>query len=77
MIEPIGWIPRLRYPYRDLLRTLKRAQRTSPRDSAPFSLQHIEYILETGANWAGPIGDFHLVVDKGNARNLVTSAVMG
>lgn len=56
----------------DLLRTLERAQRASPRDFAPFSLQHIEYILKTGANWAGPIGDFRLVVDKGDARNLVS-----
>jgi hypothetical protein len=39
---------------------------------APFSEQRIEYILRTGANWAGPIGDFRLVVDKGEADNLVS-----
>jgi hypothetical protein len=32
----------------------------------------IDYILHTGANWAGPIGSFRLVVDKGDARNLVS-----
>ena len=32
----------------------------------------IEYILRTGANWAGPIGDFRLVVDKGEADSLVS-----
>jgi hypothetical protein len=32
----------------------------------------ISYILKTGANWAGPIGDFRLVVDKGAAENLVS-----
>ncbi len=32
----------------------------------------IEYILTTGANWAKPIGDFRLVVDKGKPRNLVS-----
>jgi hypothetical protein len=32
----------------------------------------IDYILTTGANWAEPIGDFRLVVDKGSARNLVS-----
>jgi hypothetical protein len=32
----------------------------------------ISYVLKTGANWAGPIGDFRLVVDKGAAENLVS-----
>lgn len=32
----------------------------------------ISYILKTGANWAGPIGEFRLVVDKGAAENLVS-----
>ena len=36
------------------------------------SEQRIEYILTTGANWSGPIRDFRLVVDKGDARNLVS-----
>lgn len=32
----------------------------------------VEYILTTGANWAKPIGDFRLVVDKGKPGNLVS-----
>jgi hypothetical protein len=32
----------------------------------------IAYVLKTGANWAGPIGDFRLVVDKGHPSNLVS-----
>lgn len=32
----------------------------------------IDYILKTGGNWAGPIGDFRLVVDKGAPQNLVS-----
>ena len=32
----------------------------------------VEYILTTGANWAKPIGDFRLVVDKGEPGNLVS-----
>lgn len=32
----------------------------------------IDYILTTGANWAGPIRDFRLVVDKGSEDNLVS-----
>jgi hypothetical protein len=34
--------------------------------------QDIDYILTTGGNWAKPIGTFRLVVDKGDARNLVS-----
>ena len=32
----------------------------------------IDYVLTTGANWAEPIGEFRLVVDKGSPRNLVS-----
>lgn len=32
----------------------------------------ISYVLKTGANWAGPIKSFKLVVDKGNAGRLVS-----
>ena len=53
----------------DLLQTLRGA---GPRDSLPFSEQRIEHILTTGANWRGPIPEFRLVVDKGDARNLVS-----
>lgn len=40
----------------------------------PTSTQErwISYILKTGANWAGPIGDFTLTVDKGAPQNLVS-----
>jgi Domain of unknown function (DUF4424) len=32
----------------------------------------ISYILKTGANWAGPIRDFKLVVDTGKSERLVS-----
>lgn len=32
----------------------------------------VDYVLTTGANWAEPIGEFRLVVDKGSSRNLVS-----
>lgn len=32
----------------------------------------VDYVLTTGANWAEPIGDFRMVVDKGGWRNLVS-----
>jgi hypothetical protein len=42
-----------------------------------FSQQRIEYVLKTGANWSGPIKEFHLVVDKGAPGNLVTFCGQG
>jgi hypothetical protein len=38
----------------------------------PYSEIWLGYVLKTGANWAGPIGDFRLVVDKGAADSLVS-----
>ena len=32
----------------------------------------ISYVLKTGANWAGPIKSFRLVVDKGKAERIVS-----
>jgi len=41
--------------------------------SAPFTESWISYILSTGGNWAGNgIEHFRLVVDKGDAANLVS-----
>ncbi len=34
--------------------------------------QWLSYILTTGNNWYGPIGDFHLTVDKLHAESLVS-----
>ena len=38
----------------------------------PFQEERIDYILTTGGNWAGPIGDFRLVIDKGSPDTLVS-----
>jgi len=40
--------------------------------SAPFTESWISYIWSTGNNWSGPIGKFHLTVDKGSPENLVS-----
>ncbi|WP_421731378.1 DUF4424 domain-containing protein [Brevundimonas sp.] len=37
----------------------------------------IDYVLVTGANWAEPIGDFRLVVDKGSPSALVSFCATG
>jgi hypothetical protein len=37
-----------------------------------YSEVWLAYVLTSGANWAGPIRDFRLVVDKGNPDSLVS-----
>lgn len=37
-----------------------------------YSEVWLNYVLKTGANWAGPIGDFRMVIDKGSADALVS-----
>jgi hypothetical protein len=58
---------------KSLLDAVARARMAAKMESgAPFSEERIEYILRTGANWSGPIGQFRLIVDKGEANNLVS-----
>jgi hypothetical protein len=62
----------------DFLRAVERARRVAHSSyGAPFSEQHIEYVLSTGANWRGPIGEFTLVVDMGGPTNLVSFCAEG
>jgi Domain of unknown function (DUF4424) len=49
-----------------------RAMVAKKAEYAPFTEERINYVLKTGANWAGPIGAFRLVVDKGEPDNLVS-----
>lgn len=37
----------------------------------------LDYVLKSGANWRGPIKDFHMVIDKGNADNLISLCADG
>lgn len=56
-----------------LIKTLK-ASMTNKTDfySIPYVENWISYVWSTGANWSGPIGKFHLTIDKGDPRNLVS-----
>ncbi len=40
--------------------------------SNEIDIESIGYVLTTGGNWRSPIGSFRLVVDKGDARNIVS-----
>ncbi|NYZ13273.1 DUF4424 domain-containing protein [Azospirillum sp. RWY-5-1] len=43
-----------------------------PGEAMPFSAAEIEYILTTARNWRGPIGRFHLTLDKGDPENILS-----
>lgn len=60
-----------------LLRTVRRIVDAAGPTATPLSEQRIAYVLKTGANWAGPIGRFHLTVDKGASANLVSFCADG
>lgn len=53
------------------------ARRMKGRGEGGMPVTTLGYVLTTGANWARPIGDFRLVVDKGDARNLVSFCETG
>ena len=40
--------------------------------NAPFTESSISYVWSTGANWSGPIGKFHLTIDKDTPDNLIS-----
>ena len=60
----------------DFLGSIRRTLK-SPDDFPQFTEQRIEYVLSSGANWKAPIGDFHMVVDKGAAANVVSFCASG
>ena len=56
----------------DFVAAAARAQQAARSVDKPFGEKRIDYILTTGANWAAPITDFTLTVDKGAPANLVS-----
>jgi hypothetical protein len=52
--------------------TRQALERVEKREAVLFSPMELEYILTTARNWRGPIGQFHLVIDKGNAENIAS-----
>ena len=52
---------------------LARKSNAAMRDGQPSLVENwISYVLTTGANWAGPIKKFTLIVDKGEGDNYVS-----
>lgn len=51
----------------------KRRLESANLETGPYYTESwLSYVLTTGANWAGPIKRFRLVVDKGSTGNLVS-----
>jgi Domain of unknown function (DUF4424) len=49
------------------LQELDKMAGLSRSNTAMIQERRISYVLTTGANWAGPIKNFHLLIDKGSA----------
>jgi hypothetical protein len=60
-----------------LLSADKKLRSQTKDESLPYSEIWLGYVLRTGANWKGPIGDFRLVVDKGKPDSLVSFCAAG
>jgi len=62
---------------KDFERSVAAVMRKKKAEYPPFGELRIDYILTTGANWAGPIGDFHLTIDKGQPNYLLSLCADG
>lgn len=56
----------------NLLRGIDKIAGASEANVARLQERRISYLLKTGANWSGPIKDFHLIVDKGRPDRLIS-----
>ncbi|WGM39603.1 DUF4424 domain-containing protein [Caulobacter sp. NIBR1757] len=59
------------------LAALNKARPKAEGSMSGYTEKRIGYVLKTGANWAKPIGDFRLVIDKGAPDNLVSFCATG
>jgi hypothetical protein len=56
----------------DFFAGLDKLAGSDPGNTAKLQERRIAYVLKTGANWSGPIKNFHLIVDKGRVDRLVS-----
>jgi hypothetical protein len=58
---------------------LARLERNAGGDSAGYgyAADTLDYVLKSGANWRGPIGDFRLVIETDEAKDLVSFCIDG
>jgi hypothetical protein len=56
----------------DFIAAAARDQAAATKANKLFGERRIDFVLKTGANWAGPIADFTAIIDKGAPANLVS-----
>jgi hypothetical protein len=56
----------------DFLKSIDKLAGADEANKAKILERRISYVLKTGANWAGPIKNFRLVVDKGQPDRIVS-----
>jgi Domain of unknown function (DUF4424) len=62
----------------DIVAKIARLQAAARNIKDTYAIyQRIAYVLKTGANWAGPIADFTLTVDKGQPDNVLALCAKG
>lgn len=61
----------------DFLKSIDKLAGGDEANKGKILERRISYVLKSGANWAGPIKDFHLVVDKGQPDRLVSFCAEG
>jgi hypothetical protein len=58
-------------PFRSAAQSIYR-KANAPNSKLGAFEEYLSYVITSGANWAGPIGTFRLVVDKGDPQTLVS-----
>ncbi|MCJ7996235.1 DUF4424 domain-containing protein [Rhizobium cremeum] len=57
----------------DFMRTAAKLEKAAKDGKGPsYTENWISYVLKTGANWGGSIGNFKLTIDKGKPTNFVS-----
>lgn len=62
---------------RHLLKQAQAATKADPQKPEGIAPVELGYILTTGANWKGPIGDFHLTIDKEKPHAVLSLCMSG
>ena len=58
---------------KDFMATIQSLRKANKSEfGPPYSEERVDYILKTGANWSGPIGNYELTIDKGAPDALVS-----
>lgn len=62
---------------RRLLKHAQTAAQADPQKPSGISPIEVSYVLTTGANWKGPIGDFRLTIDKEKPNAILSLCMSG